>query len=200
MPSGNADVQPPTAIDPASLPSSSSPSLSLVLATPEEVEASAIINSHSWSGPLCIEAYLRREKCLASQPSAQEGGLSSWILVNSESKEEPRNILSSCESWRKKAILARQDGTIEDVVSHGIGSVYCREEYRGKGYSNRMLQELRRKLESWQQEDGKKASFNVLYSDIGKVSCFAKIKLSSPNSRDRHFMRNMAGSLIHPLM
>ena len=170
MPLGHDDPQPLEAMGLNSLPSSTSPSLKLVLATPEEVEYCAVINSHSWSGPLSTEAYLRREKYLGAQSLAQDGGLSNWILIDSANDRVPRNILSACESWRKKAVVARQNGKVEDVVAHGIGSVYCRKEYRGKGYSARMLRELKKKLESWQQEGEKKASFNVLYSDIGKVS------------------------------
>lgn len=40
---------------------------------------------------------------------------------------------------------------------------------RGKGYAARMMKELGTKLDTWQQEDGKRADFTVLYSDIGKV-------------------------------
>ena len=172
MPSNGADPRPPTPLEPSSLPESSSPTLQLVLATPDEVESCALINSDSWSGPLDDEAYLRRERYLRTHPTAGNGekGASDWILIDGASDRVPRNILSSCESWRKEAIVARPDGTVENVVAHGIGSVYCRKEYRGKGYAVRMLQELKKKLEYWQQEEGNRASFNVLYSDIGKVS------------------------------
>ena len=58
---------------------------------------------------------------------------------------------------------------MEEVVSHGIGSVFCRPEFRGKGYARRMMVELGGMLDKWQQKEGERAHFTVLYSDIGKV-------------------------------
>jgi hypothetical protein len=54
------------------------------------------------------------------------------------------------------------------VITHGIGSVFCNPEYRGKGYAARMLKELAPVLKEWQtKEQGKEAPFSFLYSDIG---------------------------------
>ena len=58
---------------------------------------------------------------------------------------------------------------MKDVVSHGIGSVFCNPEYRRRGYAQRMMEELGKMLDTWNQERGKKTEFTVLYSDIGKV-------------------------------
>lgn len=162
-------IQAPPAAKPSTLPASTSPSLELVLATPEELEDCAALNNEEWSGPLPLETYIRREKHIHSTPLSRDGGISAWVLVDKAATAEPRVILSACESLRKKAIVAHRDGTIRDVVTHGIGSVYCRSEYRGKGYAARMMQELSRKLEYWQQPEGGRALFSVLYSDIGKV-------------------------------
>ncbi len=82
--------------------------------------------------------------------------------------QNERPILGSCESFRKRALVARA-GKLEDVISHGIGSVFCNPEYRGRGYAQRMIEELGKKLDTWNQKDGKKTDFTVLYSDIGKV-------------------------------
>lgn len=58
---------------------------------------------------------------------------------------------------------------MQDVISHGIGSVFCDPVYRGKGYAVRMLSELGKILDTWQQQNEDKADFTVLFSDIGKV-------------------------------
>ena len=58
---------------------------------------------------------------------------------------------------------------MENSVSHGIGSVFCNPEYRGRGYAQRMMAELGKKLDTWNQGQGTKTYFTVLYSDIGKV-------------------------------
>lgn len=57
---------------------------------------------------------------------------------------------------------------MQDIVAHGVGSVFCNPAYRGRGYAGRMMLELGKNLEVWQQEEGCKAHFTVLYSDIGK--------------------------------
>ena len=153
----------------ARLPDSNSPTIQLVQATDQELDTCAELNGASWSGPLSLEAYLRREKHLSSQALTVNGGATVWILVDTADSNQPRRILSACESLRKRALVARPGEGIEEIISHGIGSVYCREEYRGHGYARRMMDELGKKLEFWQQEAGNRAMFNVLFSDIGKV-------------------------------
>lgn len=165
-------AMPPTtsdSLDLTNLPDCKSSTLELVLATTEEWEACSHINGASWSGPLSFEAYLRREKHLSSQPLTKDGGITVWILVDSSDKHNPRRILSACETIKKPALVAYRGDSVEDTIAHSIGSVFCRPEYRGKGYAGKMMHELGKKLEKWQQSEGKKGTFNVLYSDIGKV-------------------------------
>ena len=156
----------PTASD---LPPKDSPTIALVHPTPEEKIRTWELNGSSWRGQLSLEAYLRREEHLASQPFCRDEGMSFWILVDTASSSSSRAILASCESFRKRALIERPGKDVQEVVSHGIGSVFCNPEYRGKGYARRMMNELARQLDSWQQKSGEKAYFTVLYSDIGKV-------------------------------
>ena len=65
-------------------------------------------------------------------------------------------------------------GKLEEKMVWGIGSVFVREEYRGKGYAGRMMDELGKRLETWGKGDEQKTAFTVLYSDIGKVSTLLK--------------------------
>ncbi len=96
--------------------------------------------------------------------------MSSWVLVDSSIPvSKHRKILASCETYRKRALIARQGRQVEEIVSHGIGSVFCDPQLRGHGYAGRMMKELGQKLDTWQQEYGKKTDFSVLFSDIGKV-------------------------------
>ncbi|KAJ5610956.1 hypothetical protein N7510_007675 [Penicillium lagena] len=156
------------AADVTALPPGDSPDLILVPATPEERIASLKLNSVAWAGPLDLDTYIAREDHLFSQRLTRDG-LTCWILVDRTQPEGQRTILSSCESYRKKALLA-YDGQVEDVATHGIGSVYCRPEFRGKGYAKRMLEELSRQLDTWkmEKEPRKRALFTILFSDIGK--------------------------------
>ncbi|KAJ5295535.1 hypothetical protein PENANT_c001G07380 [Penicillium antarcticum] len=150
------------------LPAGESPDLILVPATPAERIASIKLNSVAWKGPLDVETYIKREDHLMQQRLTRDG-LTCWILVDRNEPEGQRTILSSCESYRKKALMAH-DGQVEDVATHGVGSVYCRPEFRGKGYAKRMFEELRLKLDTWEmeKESRRKSLFTVLFSDIGK--------------------------------
>lgn len=151
------------------LPPADSPDLILVPATPEERIESIRLNSLAWKGPLSVQQYIARENHLLDQKLTRNGGLTCWVLVDRKQPEGRRTILSSCESYRKNAFLA-YDGKVEDILTHGVGSVFCRPEFRKKGYASRMIKELSKKLETWQLENErrKKLVFSVLFSDIGK--------------------------------
>ncbi|KAL5355742.1 hypothetical protein BJX96DRAFT_78332 [Aspergillus floccosus] len=154
--------------DNASLPSGDSPELALVLATPQERIASIKLNSAVWQGSLDLDSYLAREDHLAQQPLTSGGNLACWVLVDRRQPEDERTILSSCETYRKKAWCA-QDGHVSDATAYGVGSVFCRPEFRGKGYAKRMLQELSLKMDAWKMEKAaSRTLFSVLFSDIGK--------------------------------
>lgn len=159
------------------LPPSTSPTLALVEATPEEKLATWRLNGQSWAGRLSVDAYLRREEHLADQEVTRNGGIMYWILVDATKAPNERAILSSCETLRKRALVARAepdgDGDVEEVLSHGVGSVYTDPRYRGKGYATRMLSELAKKLDTWHLPNGRRSEFTVLYSDIGKVRLWA---------------------------
>ncbi|KAF7715279.1 Uncharacterized protein PECH_000446 [Penicillium ucsense] len=150
------------------LPDGESPDLVLVPATPQERIAAIKLNSVAWKGPLDIDAYIAREDHLHNHQLVREG-MTCWILVDGSEPEGDRTILSSCETYPKKALLAYQ-GQVEEVSTHGIGSVYSRPEFRGKGYAKRMMEELGKKLETWKMEKQPrgKTSFTILFSDIGK--------------------------------
>ena len=151
------------------LPLSNSPTLALLHPTPEEKLATWNLNGQSWRGRLSLPAYLRREAHLENQEFTRDGGITFWILVDVTAQPNARPILGSCETLRKRALIASEDGQVEEIISHGIGSVFCNPDFRRRGYAQRMIEELGNKLDTWQQTEGKRASFTVLYSDIGKV-------------------------------
>ena len=150
------------------LPSSDSPNLALLHPTQQEKEETWKLNGSSWRGSMPLSIYLRREAHLENQAFTKDGGITFWILVDRTLSPDERPILGSCESLRKRALVAK-DGKVAEVVSHGIGSVFCNPEYRRRGYAQRMMEELGKNLGTWKQEDGRRTDFTVLYSDIGKV-------------------------------
>ncbi|CAG8089896.1 unnamed protein product [Penicillium salamii] len=156
------------AAEPRTLPDGESPDLILVPATPSERIASIKLNSREWRGPLDLDTYIARENHLLTQRLTRDG-LTCWVLVSRHEAEDNRTILSACESYRKTALLAH-GGVVEKVATHGVGSVFSRPEFRGKGYAKRMMEELSTKLETWEMEKEKRGRsvFTVLFSDIGK--------------------------------
>ena len=154
------------------LPESSASTLQLVLATESEITESSTLGSNNWKGPLETDDYLRREAHLRDQALTRDGGISHWVLVDAPAAptgQGSRRILASCETIRKRALLARPGHPVREVITHGIGSVHCNPAYRGRGFARRMMLELAKKLDTWQQREGEKAEFTVLWSDIGKV-------------------------------
>jgi len=151
------------------LPDSKSPNLHLTHPTEEEKVETWTLNSTSWGGALSQQDYLEREEYLTKAPLARDGGVTHWILVDKELPPNRRPVLASCETLRKRSLVSR-DGKLTEVVSHGIGSVFCDPEYRGKGYASRMMRELGQKLRTWQAgSKGKTCGFSALWSDIGKL-------------------------------
>lgn len=152
------------------LPLSSSASLTLVHPTEAERRATWLLNGQSWRGALSVPAYLRREEFLGNQPLTRNGSLSFWVLVDSSTPpSNPRRILASCETIRKRALIAEPGRRVEEVISHGIGSVFCDPQFRGRGYAGRMMMELGQILDTSRREAEMTNYFTVLFSDIGKV-------------------------------
>jgi hypothetical protein len=161
----------------AALPDRNSSELYLVVATPEEILAQQNANSDEWRGSLPLDAYLRREELLVDQTLTRDGGLTAWSLVYQPagSDEKDRKVLCGCETIKKRALVASSN-TVEAVTTHGVCSVFCPPENRGKGYAGRMIADLGEKLRTW-QSNGQDNLFSVLWSDIGKVRHFCNITL-----------------------
>ncbi|KAH7114340.1 hypothetical protein B0J11DRAFT_540748 [Dendryphion nanum] len=156
------------------LPMSTSPTLALVHPTEEEKSIQFHLNGAEWRGALSLPAYLRREEVLSSQVLTRDGGLTYWILIDSAAKgnaldptSSARLPLASCETLRKRA-LVWQDGKLQEVICHGVGSVFCAPQLRGKRYAQRMFEELGQVLKTHQVTAKCESLFSVLYSDIGK--------------------------------
>jgi predicted GNAT family N-acyltransferase len=165
---GPIDLPPP--VDSAQLPPSNDDDIELVIATFSEHMQTSRLNGNEWRGPLTIEQYLKREKHLLAQDLTKDGKEVAWLLTSSRlplDQDGNRSILASCETIPMQAYSAR-DGKLKEVLIHGIGSVYTRSEHRGKSYASRMMTELGKKLETFQQYDGDRSPFSVLYSDIGQ--------------------------------
>ncbi len=180
------------------LPPSEATTLALLHPTAEEKIAIWNLNGQIWRGNMDLPTYIRREKHLENQAFTKDGGITFWILVDSTLAPNERPILASCESLRKRALIADGNGQVTDIVSHGIGSVFCNPEYRGRGYAQRMITELGNKLDNWQQKQGERTSFTILYSDIGKVGRSNQYLVSRVvDMCHRTFIQNWVGMHFH---
>jgi hypothetical protein len=157
------------------LPDGSSPTLALVHPTEDEKLIQFKLNGAEWRGALSLDAYLRREAVLSNQSLTKDGGISYWILVDTSMKGNPlapesgtRLPLASCETYHKRA-LAWMDGKLQETVCHGIGSVFCAQHLRKRGYAQRMMKEVGKALTTYQTTEEKPCLFSILFSDIGKV-------------------------------
>jgi hypothetical protein len=166
------------------LPKGNSTTLALVHPTEEEKLIQFKLNAVEWRGALPLELYLRREKVLSSQSLTQDNGLTYWILTDTAAKTNPldpkssaRLPLASCETYRKK-VLVGQNGKVHETITHAIGSVFCAQHLRKRGYAQRMMQELGEALKTYQTEEGKEVLFSILFSDIGKVSFWNSMRMS----------------------
>ncbi|KAI0380142.1 hypothetical protein F5Y04DRAFT_258373 [Hypomontagnella monticulosa] len=154
------------------LPDAKAPTLILAHPTDAEKQRTWSLNHREWGGALTLEEYLKREPYFTSIPLARDGGMSHWILTDSAWMLEfggDRPILASCESIRKRVLVAAPGDTeVRDGVGHGIGSVFTYPEFRSHGYGGRMLKDVGAALRKWQPE-GQDVVCSALWSDIGKL-------------------------------
>lgn len=153
------------------LPDASSPDLHLTHPTPTEMNETWNLNAVSWGSALPLPDYIERETYLTTVPTARDGGVTHWILVDRNLPPNKRPILAACESLRKPALVSK-NGVITEGITHGIGSVFGPPAYRGKGYPSRMMKEMGEILKTWQVDSKipgqQTCPFSILYSDIGK--------------------------------
>lgn len=151
-----------------SAPPFDSPHISLKQPTPNERLKIWRLVHDLWGDALSLDQFLKESAYLLTVPLAKDSGMTMWILVDDRLSPDQRPILSSCETFKKRALLADGNGEVEDVVMHAIASVFCDPKHRGNGYAKRMMSELGMVLKTWQIEPSEKCVGSMLYSDIGK--------------------------------
>ena len=149
------------------LPPAQSPYLHLSHPTPGECLTIWNLTSLAWTDALTLPQYLEESAYLTTVPLAKDGGMSLWILVDKTLPPDQRPILCSCETFRKRSLVSRGDGSVTEAIIHGVASVFCDPIYRRRGYAARMMKELTKVLRSW-QVGATPCVGSVLFSDIGK--------------------------------
>ncbi|KAI8628968.1 hypothetical protein F5Y19DRAFT_435704 [Xylariaceae sp. FL1651] len=167
----------------AIMPSSNSQDLHLAHPTTDECRRISINTFASWGDSLELADYLKESLFLSTIPLAKDSGQTNWILVDKNLAAEQRDILCSCESFKKRALVSDTGGRVEERLIHGIASVFCPPEYRGQGYAARHMRELAVRLRDWQSDQAPVIA-SVLYSDIGKIF-YARLGWT-PNPTNMH--------------
>ncbi len=166
-------------------PSSESFDLHLSQPTPEECTKLWSNSADSWKDSLTIPLYVAEAQYLTTVPLAKDGGMTTWVLVDKTLLPNKRQVFCSCESFRKRSLTSDEKGNVEEGLVHGVASVFCPSEYRGRGYGTRHMKELAKVLHRWQTEYGKSIG-SVLYSDIGK-EYYTRMGWV-PNTSNGHFI------------
>jgi hypothetical protein len=169
------------------LQNSESSSLCLTHPSSDELTTISPNTAAAWKDALSHSIYLEESQFMTTVPLARNGGMTSWILVDKCLPPGQRQILCSCESFRKRALKSSADGNVIDTIVHGIASVFCPIEHRGRGYPKLMIRELATQLHSW-QTDTKQCLGSILYSDIGKTY-YAELGWK-PNKSNTHVELN----------
>lgn len=148
------------------LPICDSQDLQLTQAIPDECAKIWTNTSASWRDSLTVPVYLQEQLRLSDMPLAKKGGMTTWILVEKDFPPGHRRIFCSCESFLKRSLMST-GGKVEEVIVHGVASVFCPLDYRRRGYAARHMKEVAKALRNWQSHQTRVVG-SVLYSDIGK--------------------------------
>ncbi|EKG13746.1 Acyl-CoA N-acyltransferase [Macrophomina phaseolina MS6] len=122
---------------------------------------------------------------------AKDDGITIWALVDKSLPPDARPILFYCESFHNHCLTNDTNGNVQDSIVHGIASVFCPPEYRGRGYAVRRMTEMAKALRDWQSECGRTVG-SILYSDI-RMSFYSKLGWL-PNDTKSHMVFGLLDS------
>ncbi|KIJ55603.1 hypothetical protein M422DRAFT_199885 [Sphaerobolus stellatus SS14] len=153
----------------------------LVEATREQLVVSRKRQAVTWARGMTEAEFMSREEYLEKMEHSSNGRFICWALVPRDNTFT-LNFPCSCETFRRKTLVIRPSGALEEVVGYGIASVYCDPEQRGKGFASHMMRLLHHVLapaeslppfpSSWGAPPERHpgvgdALLSVLYSDVG---------------------------------
>ncbi|KAK1635772.1 hypothetical protein BDP81DRAFT_430271 [Colletotrichum phormii] len=165
--------------------SSSSCGSQLDHSTPEECLQIWVNTADSWKDSLTTPLYILESAYLMTVPLARDGGMTAWVLVEKSRLPNERDVLCSCETSRKRSLLSDNMGNVTEGIVHGIASIFCPGNIRGRGYAARHMKEIAKVLRG-QSENGQIFE-SVLYSDIGKEYYYTRLGWT-PNSVNEHLV------------
>ncbi|KAL2835643.1 hypothetical protein BJY01DRAFT_258967 [Aspergillus pseudoustus] len=111
---------------------------------PTESETIRIWNqtSNDWEDAFTVPQYLEENAYLLTVSLARNNSITEWILIDNNQPADKRTVLASWETFLKRALFSDSDGKCEEVIAHGIASVYCEPGLRKLGYASRLLKDM----------------------------------------------------------
>ncbi|KAG0262148.1 hypothetical protein DFQ27_002532, partial [Actinomortierella ambigua] len=140
----------------------------------DEFEQMWTVNHRQWGAPAGIskDIWVQAAKERAKLDYSTEGRYKTFMVTVKDDPSLP--AIAFCGFYVRPAIVATRkpvagkDGSttsietrVQDVLAATLGSVICREEYRGCGYGGWMVSQI------WQYLLASPVQFTFLYSDIG---------------------------------
>ncbi|KAK7990809.1 hypothetical protein PG990_015089 [Apiospora arundinis] len=165
------------------LPPSESSDLQLSFQpTPEECTQVWTATAASWKDSLTLPDTSRRSHLLR-----MEAGPCGYSWTENHHQASRGGSSAHAKAFENGLSPATGRGNVQGGIVHGIASVFCPPEYRGRGYGTRLMNELAKVLRCGRQpEHGKKTIGSILYSDIGK-EYYARLGWL-PNPQNGHFV------------
>jgi GNAT superfamily N-acetyltransferase len=129
-------------------------------ATPEQRQLTWELNGEAWAAPMSLGDYVEREQHLARHELNRDGRCQCWVLYL---KGYPRQIIVSCETVRKPALISDgQGGPAREGHGYVVTNIFTNPSYRRQGLAAFLLRRLQEQIDI----DG---DFSVLYSDSGRT-------------------------------
>ncbi|KAG5643102.1 hypothetical protein DXG03_001566 [Asterophora parasitica] len=161
-------------------------SLSLFVATSEQVAASRRRTYVNWGKGMTEEEYLARDAFTDKHENAQNGRLITWVLAPRDNPTSVEAFVSSCETFRREGLVWQQSSLKDsprNETGYGIASVFTPSSLRGNGYARHMMRLLHWVIsdekflpkdfpEAWGTPPSRVARagdgwFSALWSDVG---------------------------------
>ncbi|KAM0787062.1 hypothetical protein ACM66B_006325 [Microbotryomycetes sp. NB124-2] len=144
-------------------------------ANPEQYHQSLLNQFPQWGIGYSLEGFLERERQLSLTGMGRQ--MQCWVLVP-QVDPETKEILCSCETFRRPILWSPRAGLVQDAVGYSIASVFTPPHNRRKGYALHMMKTLHSKLRLENEqtvptiENGltqrNDAVVSFLFSDVGQ--------------------------------
>ena len=164
----------PNAVKDYFAPPSAGCTLKMVPAT---IEEEFLIRKRRWTPPYTLNGFLALEQQIASCGAKQ------WISFKDRSEKpqdeqhfSQRDIIGAFKTVPRRVLLATRSADnqvrVEEIHCNLMSSLFVFEEFRRKGFAQRMMQEMKTVIQAQHLAQNENLRFIYLYSNVGKVPSY----------------------------